>query len=71
MKSCLGLMLSLMIFVLVLGGGALIWYLSQSAEFTRKAEGSAASTAMPPRAVPVRPAAAAPVRPPVAVPARR
>jgi hypothetical protein len=35
MKSCFGLLLSLTAFVVVIGGGALIWYLSQTAEFSR------------------------------------
>jgi Tfp pilus assembly protein PilW len=36
MKSCLGLLLSLLILVAVLAVGAGIWYLSTSAEFSRK-----------------------------------
>ena len=36
MKSCLGMLLILLAFVLVVGGGAAIWYLSDSVEFTRK-----------------------------------
>jgi hypothetical protein len=35
MKSCLGLLVTLLIFTLVVGGGALVWYLSHSAEFSR------------------------------------
>lgn len=54
MKSCLGLLLTLTVFTLVVGGGALIWYLSHTAEITRK-DAPAATTAPPPKAVPVRP----------------
>jgi hypothetical protein len=36
MKSCLGLLLALIILLAVLGTGAAIWYLSDTAEFTRK-----------------------------------
>jgi hypothetical protein len=43
MKSCLGLLLTLLVFVVVVGGGALIWHLSDTAEFTRK--GTAATGA--------------------------
>ena len=35
MKSCLGLLFTLLVFTVVIGGGALIWYLSLSAEFSR------------------------------------
>jgi hypothetical protein len=47
MKSCLGLLYILLVFTLVVGGGGLIWYLSHSAEFSRK-------DAAAPRAVPAR-----------------
>lgn len=47
MKSCLGLLIVLLAFVLVIGGGAAIWYLSETAEFSRK------GGAPPPKAVPV------------------
>ncbi|MCW1912460.1 hypothetical protein OJ996_02675 [Luteolibacter sp. GHJ8] len=36
MKSCLGLLLTLLILVAVVGTGAAIWYLSGTAEFSRK-----------------------------------
>lgn len=36
MKSCLGLLLALIILLAVIGTGAAIWYLSDTAEFTRK-----------------------------------
>ena len=35
MKSCLGLLFTVAVFTLVIGGGALIWYLSYSVEFSR------------------------------------
>jgi len=46
MKSCLGMLLILSAFVLVVGGGAAIWYLSDTAEFSRK------DKLAPPKAVP-------------------
>ena len=45
MKSCLGMLLLLLAFVLVVGGAAVIWYLSYSAEFSRKDK-------LPPRVAP-------------------
>jgi len=36
MKSCLGLLIAMLILVAVLAAGAGIWYLSASAEFSRK-----------------------------------
>ena len=36
MKSCLGLLLTLFILVAVIGTGALIWDLSDPAEFAKK-----------------------------------
>jgi len=36
MKSCLGLLFTLLVFTLVVGGGALIWYLSSTAEVSPK-----------------------------------
>lgn len=36
MKSCFGLLLALGILIAVLGSGAAIWYLSDTAEFSRK-----------------------------------
>jgi hypothetical protein len=35
-RSFLTMMLVLLVFVLFVGGGALIWYMSSSVEFTRK-----------------------------------
>ncbi len=46
MKSCLGLLFVILVFTVVVGGGALIWYLSNSAEFSRKDA--------PPKAIPAR-----------------
>jgi len=36
MKSCLGIIIAFVIFVAVIGGGALLWYLSDTTEFSRK-----------------------------------
>ncbi len=36
MKSCLGMLITLIILLAVIGSGAAIWYLSDTAEFTRK-----------------------------------
>jgi flagellar basal body-associated protein FliL len=46
MKSCLGMLLVLLVFFLVVGGAGAIWYMSYSAEFSRKDQ-------PPPRAAPV------------------
>lgn len=48
MKSCLGTLLIMLVFIAVVGTGALIWYLSYSAEFSRK------DAAPPPKAAPVQ-----------------
>jgi hypothetical protein len=37
MKSCLGTLLIASTFLAVVGGSALLWYLSRTAEFSRKA----------------------------------
>ncbi len=63
MKSCLGLLVTLLVFTIVIGGGALIWYLSYSAEFSRAGKAPAAASAMPPKATPVNPPVAIPLRP--------
>ena len=47
MKSCFGMLLILLVFVLVVGGSAAIWYLGESVEFSRKDKQA------PPRAAPV------------------
>ena len=44
MKSSCGMMLVLLVFVLVVTSGALIWYLSKTAEFSRKDTPPAAQT---------------------------
>jgi hypothetical protein len=36
MKSCLGMLLTLIILLAVIGTSAAIWYLSDTAEFSRK-----------------------------------
>jgi hypothetical protein len=46
MKSCLGLLFIISVFTLVIGGSALIWYLSDTSDFSRNGP--------PPKAVPVR-----------------
>jgi|GEM_PF-973488 len=57
MKSCLGLLFALFLFVAVIGGGAMIWYLSSFAEFSRTASpASAPGRNAPPVAIPVHPA---------------
>lgn len=58
MKSCLGILLVFFTFVSVIGGGALIWYLSSTAEFTRKdaARTSSSSSGVPKANVPIPPA---------------
>jgi hypothetical protein len=35
MKSCLGILIVFTVLVAVVGGGALVWYLSNTAEFAR------------------------------------
>lgn len=45
MKSCFGLLLVLLVLTAVIGGGALLWYLSDSAEFSRKDGRSAPAAA--------------------------
>ena len=45
MKSCLGILIVFTTLVAVLGGGALIWYLSTTAEFSRK--GTTETTVLP------------------------
>lgn len=61
MKSCMSLLFVLSIFVLVMGGGGLIWYLSDTAEFS-------STTAKPPVAKPVVPLNRSQGKPPVAIP---
>ena len=49
MKSCLGILIVFFSFVAVVGGGALVWYLSSTAEFSRTGVVPAV-----PKAIPVR-----------------
>lgn len=56
MKSCLGILLIFFTLIAVLGGGALIWYLSSTAEFTRRTQPAATNPPQKsiPKALPVR-----------------
>lgn len=51
MKSCLGILLVFFTLVAVIGGGALIWYLSNTAEWSRKGAGTGTTTDFPPKAL--------------------
>ncbi|MBK1817651.1 hypothetical protein JIN84_18675 [Luteolibacter yonseiensis] len=53
MKSCLGLLIVFSTFVAVVGGGVLIWFLSDTSEFSRKAQTPTPASAP---AVPAAPA---------------
>jgi ABC-type transporter Mla subunit MlaD len=37
MKSCLGVLFTLLVLIAVIGGGAWLWYLSSTTQITRKA----------------------------------
>jgi hypothetical protein len=54
MKFFLGSIFTLLVFTVVIGGGGLIWYLSETSELTRK-EATPAFKARPLQAVPVTP----------------
>ena len=57
MKSCLGILFVFFTLVAVVGGGAFIWYLSNTAEFSRKTAPSSAApkaSVVIPKARPVR-----------------
>jgi flagellar basal body-associated protein FliL len=57
MKSCLGILLIFFTFVAVVGGGAFIWYLSSTAEFSHKTSTPSAApktSGVIPKARPVR-----------------
>ena len=55
MKSCLGILIVFFTFVAVVGGGALIWYLSRTTEFSRQDAAVPVEIPKPvPKAVPVR-----------------
>ena len=51
MKSCLGMLLVLSTLVAVIGGGALIWYLSSTSEFSRKGAVTGPPSDFPPKAL--------------------
>ena len=58
MKSCLGLIGAILLSVIVVGGGGLLWYLSETTEFSRKAQPvAAAAPALTPKPLPARPPA--------------
>ena len=42
MKSFLGMLFTLLVLTAVIGGGALLWYLSKTTEFSRKPAAAAA-----------------------------
>jgi len=48
MKSLLGMLFTVLLFIVVVGGGALIWYLNHTAEFSLKATPDSSETAPPP-----------------------
>ena len=57
MKSCLGILIVFFTFVAVIGGGAFLWYISSSSEFSRAgADGNTPpkATIVAPKAKPVR-----------------
>jgi hypothetical protein len=51
MKSCLGILLVFSTLVAVIGGGALIWYLSNTSEFSRKGAMTGTPSDFPPKAL--------------------
>lgn len=57
MKSCLALLIVFCIFVAVLGGGAFLWYISSTSEFSRTGDAGKnppKATIVAPKAAPVR-----------------
>lgn len=57
MKSCLGILIIFFTFVAVIGGGAFLWYISRTSEFSRTGDaGKDAPKAIivAPKAIPVR-----------------
>ena len=57
MKSCLGILIVFFTFVAVLGGGAFLWYISSTSEFSRTGDAGKnppKATIVAPKAVPVR-----------------
>lgn len=53
MKSCLGILLAFSLFITVIGGGALLWYLSSTVEYSRRDK--VPTHAVPKAAVKARP----------------
>ena len=56
MKSCLGTLIVFTVLVAIVGGGALVWYLSNTAEFARVSAPPAAEIpkAVTPPPLPIR-----------------
>ncbi|MGL4401930.1 MAG: hypothetical protein ACRCXD_18875 [Luteolibacter sp.] len=57
MKSCLGIILVFVTLVSVLGGGAFLWYISSTSEFSRADDAGKnppKATIVAPKAAPVR-----------------
>ncbi len=57
MKSCLGILIVFFTFVAVLGGGAFLWYISSTSEFSRTGDAGKnppKATIVAPKAIPVR-----------------
>lgn len=57
MKSCLGILIVFFTFLAVIGGGAFLWYISSTSEFSRTSDAGKnppKATIVPPKAVPVR-----------------
>lgn len=48
MKTLLGMLFTLLLFIIIIGGGTFIWYLSHTAEFSQKPAPTASETASPP-----------------------
>ena len=55
MKFFLGSIFTLLVFTVVIGGGALIWYLSETTEVSRNEAMPATPNAMPPQTAPIPP----------------
>jgi hypothetical protein len=57
MKSCLGILIVFFTFVAAIGGGAFLWYISTTSEFSRTNDGGKnppKATIVAPKAIPVR-----------------
>lgn len=57
MKSCLGILIIFFTFVAVIGGGAFLWYISRTSEFSRTgdaAKNPPKASTVAPKAIPVR-----------------